>query len=225
MNLSAERRPHIEMLGYNLDKAKMRAFLVDNQNQRVDVSSHLGGMGEYLITLNLGANGVPLSETSHKIELQTDGGGVLGDINVIQPQRPTINRYRITVTFFKIYFKNVSEGKAGSYTGEVVMDFGVNQQPRRRFPATGEMVVRNGNSRDFQETFVIEMLEGEQMNIYVNGTEQDDGCSAPWCTGPDDPMGEINETYQVRGGLNGKVENRSTDYYTISYSIEVSKLP
>lgn len=147
---------------------------------------------------------------------------MLGDINVIQPQRPTINRYSVKVTFFRVYFRDVSEGKAGSYTGEVVMDFGVNQQ-RHSLPEMKE--IRNGDALNLQEAFTLELKESESLNIYVNATEQDDGSSAPWGTGADDPMGEINESYRISSDLNGRVENKSTNYYTISYSIEVSKLP
>ncbi|MCE7989638.1 MAG: hypothetical protein DYG89_51480 [Caldilinea sp. CFX5] len=70
--------------GYNLDAAKIKVFLVDNQNQRLNVSSSLANPTRYLITLNLGQNGVPLDRRSNRIEFELPSG--LQSVNINQPR-------------------------------------------------------------------------------------------------------------------------------------------
>jgi hypothetical protein len=88
MNLDAERRSTIEISGYNLDTVNVQVFLVDNQNRRKDVSFALGNPSRYLITVNLGSNGVPLSATSDKLVFELSSGK-MRPVNIIQPVPPT----------------------------------------------------------------------------------------------------------------------------------------
>ena len=70
--------------GYNLDAANIKVYLVDNQNQRIDVSSKLANPTRYVITLNLGSNGVPLDRRSNRIEFELPSG--LQSVNINQPR-------------------------------------------------------------------------------------------------------------------------------------------
>jgi len=70
--------------GYNLDAAKIKVFLVDRQNQRVDVSTKLASPTQYVMTLNLGSNGVPLSPQSDRLEFELPSG--LQTVNINQPR-------------------------------------------------------------------------------------------------------------------------------------------
>jgi hypothetical protein len=78
MNLSSERRNLIEISGYNFKKEDIKVWLLTNETtnagawsgkdqKKVDVSSHLGRSSDYLLTLNLGSNGVVLTPDSQKI--------------------------------------------------------------------------------------------------------------------------------------------------------------
>jgi hypothetical protein len=57
----------VEIAGYNLDAAKIKVFLADGNDNRVDVTYALGNPAQYLITLNLGSNGVKLDFQSSKL--------------------------------------------------------------------------------------------------------------------------------------------------------------
>lgn len=70
--------------GYNLDATQIKVFLVDRQNQRLDVSTKLASPTQYVITLNLGSNGVPLSPQSDRIEFELPSG--LQTVNINQPR-------------------------------------------------------------------------------------------------------------------------------------------
>ena len=87
LNLPADRRTHIEISGYNLDVANIQAQLVDNANQLSDVSNALASPSRYLLTLNLGSNGVPLDASSDKLLFVLPDG--TKSVNIIQPAAPT----------------------------------------------------------------------------------------------------------------------------------------
>jgi hypothetical protein len=78
MNLSSDRRNLIEISGYNFKKEDIKVWLLtnkltnmfgigDNKQNKIDVSSHLSRASDYLLTLNLGSNGVVLTPDSQKI--------------------------------------------------------------------------------------------------------------------------------------------------------------
>jgi hypothetical protein len=87
LNLPADRRTHIEISGYNLDVANIQAQLVDSANQPMDVSNALASPSRYLLTLNLGSNGVPLDASSDKLLFVLPDG--TKSVNIIQPAEAT----------------------------------------------------------------------------------------------------------------------------------------
>jgi hypothetical protein len=74
----------IEIDGYNLDAAQIKVYLIDNRNQRTDVTSALANPTRYLITLNLGSNGVRLTTKSNKILFKLSSNEEQS-VNIIQP--------------------------------------------------------------------------------------------------------------------------------------------
>jgi len=96
LNLPPDRRPYIEISGYNLDVADIEALLVDNQNRQTDVSSALAHPSRYLLTLNLGSNGVPLDASSDKLVFVMPGE--TKSVNVIQPVASTPVPVPVTYT-------------------------------------------------------------------------------------------------------------------------------
>ena len=57
----------VEISGYNLDFANIQVLLVDAENQQTDVSDFLTNPSQYLLALNLGDNGVPLTSSSSEL--------------------------------------------------------------------------------------------------------------------------------------------------------------
>lgn len=74
----------IEISGYNLDFADVQVFLVDANNQQTDVSRFLVNSGQYLLTLDLGGNGVPLTSSSSKLLFVLEEGNTKS-VDVLQP--------------------------------------------------------------------------------------------------------------------------------------------
>lgn len=88
MNLPPERRPFVQISGYNLDAANVTIYLLDIQGQQSDVTFALGNPSRYLLTLNLGGNGVPLTNLSDKLIFVLSREETRS-INIIQPFTPT----------------------------------------------------------------------------------------------------------------------------------------
>lgn len=86
MALEPERRNRLEFFGYDFDTTPITVRLHD-QTSTIDVSSHLDRLTHYHMTLNLGANGVPLSSASNRITLEWEGEQI-SSIPVIQPVTP-----------------------------------------------------------------------------------------------------------------------------------------
>lgn len=84
----------IEIDGYNLDVAEIQVYLVDDQAQRTNVTSALASPTRYLITLNLGSNGVPLTAQSNKLLFEL-GSNQEQSVNIIQPI-PQVKLYSFT---------------------------------------------------------------------------------------------------------------------------------
>ncbi len=89
----------IEIAGYNLDSANIQVFL-DNGQRKYDFTTALAVPSRYLMTLNVGANGVRLTDKSNKIIFK-QGQRIISTVNVIQPikrekeivyQIPTLKR-------------------------------------------------------------------------------------------------------------------------------------
>ena len=74
----------IEISGYNLDFADVQVFLVDANNQQTDVSRFLSSPSQYLLTLRLGGNGVPLTSSSSELLFVLEENNTKA-VNVLQP--------------------------------------------------------------------------------------------------------------------------------------------
>lgn len=105
MDLALEpaRRPAIEISGYNLSLEAIRVFTISASGARSDVSRHLANPSEYLVTLNLGSNGVFFGPDVNKLEFDLSGGQTR-TVTVVQPPAPvpapeyTIRVLRVTGT-------------------------------------------------------------------------------------------------------------------------------
>ncbi len=86
MALDANRRNKLEFFGYDFDTTPIKVTLQD-QSRILDVSSHLDRLTHYHMTLNLGANGVPLSSASNRLTLEWENRPI-SSIAVIQPATP-----------------------------------------------------------------------------------------------------------------------------------------
>lgn len=74
---------NIEISGYNLEDANIKVILVDNQNRETDVSFALADPSPYVLSLNLGGNGAPLTPESDKLVFKLPGGDQ--SVNINQP--------------------------------------------------------------------------------------------------------------------------------------------
>jgi hypothetical protein len=101
MGIEASRRPIVEIAGYNLTREAIKVFLVERESPRIDVSDKLSNPTGYLLTLNLGSNGVPLSAKSDQIVFAMPNGEERS-ITISQPQAvappPEFPRRRVRVT-------------------------------------------------------------------------------------------------------------------------------
>lgn len=86
MALDPSRRNKLEFFGYDFDTIPITVTL-HNQSGTVDVSNYLDRLTHYHMTLNLGANGVPLTSTSNRITLEWQGKQI-SSIAIIQPTTP-----------------------------------------------------------------------------------------------------------------------------------------
>jgi hypothetical protein len=102
MNLEDRRRNQIDIDGYNLTKDSVKVFLKDRRLKDLrDVSDKLSNPSSYLLTLNLGSNGVRLSTHIDKIIFKPKSGGEFS-VAVIQPAparpKPQFLTSRIRIT-------------------------------------------------------------------------------------------------------------------------------
>lgn len=86
MALDANRRNKLEFFGYDFDTTPIKVSLQD-KSRTLDVSSNLDRLTHYHMTLNLGANGVPVSNTSNRVTLEWQNE-LISSIAVIQPATP-----------------------------------------------------------------------------------------------------------------------------------------
>jgi len=86
LNLEPASRPIIEFDGYDFDATpRPQAFLLQKNGALLDVSQYLSITHHYQMTLNIGGNGVPISDQSEKIHLKWNGT-LLSEIPVVQPK-------------------------------------------------------------------------------------------------------------------------------------------
>jgi len=86
MALDASRRNKVEVFGYDFDTTPIKVKLYD-KSRAVDVSKHLHVLTHYHMTLNLGGNGVPLTNASNRLTLEWNNDQI-SSIAVIQPATP-----------------------------------------------------------------------------------------------------------------------------------------
>lgn len=86
MALDPSRRNELEFFGYDFDTTPITVML-HNKDGTVDVSDKLDRHTHYHMTLNLGANGVPLSSASNRITLEWQQKQI-SSIAIIQPATP-----------------------------------------------------------------------------------------------------------------------------------------
>jgi hypothetical protein len=86
MALDASRRNKLEFFGYDFDTTPIKVTLQE-KSRTLDVSSSLDRPTHYHMTLNLGANGVPVSSASNRLTLEWEGRSI-SSIPVIQPVTP-----------------------------------------------------------------------------------------------------------------------------------------
>ncbi|PTQ76964.1 hypothetical protein C8R26_11112 [Nitrosomonas oligotropha] len=86
MALDPSRRNKLEFFGYDFDTTPIKVTLHDT-SRTLDVSPELDRLTHYHMTLNLGANGVPLSKTSDRLTLEWQNHSI-SSIAVIQPATP-----------------------------------------------------------------------------------------------------------------------------------------
>ena len=83
MALDSSRRNKIEFFGYDFDTTPIKVTLKD-KSRTSDVSSNLNRITHYHMALNLGGNGVPVSNTSNQLILEWQNRQI-SSIPVIQP--------------------------------------------------------------------------------------------------------------------------------------------
>lgn len=86
MAMDASRRNKLEFFGYDFDTTPIKVTLQD-KTRTLDVSSKLDRLTHYHMTLNLGANGVPVSSASNRLTLEWQQR-LISSIAVIQPATP-----------------------------------------------------------------------------------------------------------------------------------------
>jgi hypothetical protein len=86
MALDPSRRNKLEFFGYDFDTTPIKVNLQD-KTRTLDVSSSLDRPTHYHMTLNLGANGVPVSSASNRLTLEWQQR-LISSIAVIQPATP-----------------------------------------------------------------------------------------------------------------------------------------
>ncbi len=94
-SLVPQRLNNIAFYGYDFDRTDIRARLINSNGQR-DVSASLSKPTHYHMVLNLGGNGVPLTDKSQKVKIFY-ANTLLSELPVIQPATPVCKTKVITV--------------------------------------------------------------------------------------------------------------------------------
>jgi hypothetical protein len=103
-------------------------------------------------------------------------------------------------------------------SGEVWLTFDVNGSTGR-FPNSGTTDIDSGSTKSFTRTFIVTIAEGENLNVFVNGKEDDDDSD-------DDQMGTVSKTFTTgQNWGSGTHNDKSTcpdGCYTIHYTVSVA---
>ncbi len=89
MALDSSRRNKIEFFGYDFDTTPIKVTLKD-KSRTLDVSTNLNRITHYHMALNLGGNGVPVSNASNQLILEWQDR-LVSSIPVIQPTTRVCN--------------------------------------------------------------------------------------------------------------------------------------
>jgi len=100
LNLPPDRRPLIEIAGYNLSREAVDVFLENSQGRRFDVSDSLDSPSRYLLTVNLSK--IDLNDESKRLIFEL-ANGKQQSVSIIQAYKPpreefVSSRIRITGT-------------------------------------------------------------------------------------------------------------------------------
>jgi hypothetical protein len=87
MALSPNERNHIEIYGFDFEKNSNMQVLLMDSTQTINVTQYLDYPTRYMMTLNLGGSGIPVSSTSQKLVLKWQGNEI-HSIGIIQPTTP-----------------------------------------------------------------------------------------------------------------------------------------
>lgn len=141
----------------------------------------------------------------------------LNNIN-IQPAPP--READVTLRFTNIVIHDDADPLAN---GELVLDFNINGQTRR-FPASGSRSMTDGQTITLNQTFTMRLREGQNLSVFVNGTERD----SPGFPAFDDhdAMGTVTRNFASSinwgEGSHSIRSNCPDGCYTINFSISVN---
>ena len=151
-------------------------------------------------------------------------------VQIKEPQPPPVAVYDVTVEIYKIYVKNCGDSGLTGNTGEVWFDFDINGH-RRRFPASGEYRVKNGETIDLRpasfwgiyipsRTIKVDLVltANDTLRIWCKGTDLDD-------TSSNDSLGLIEKSHPAAymfGAGDQEAESDSGDF-KIYYKITATK--
>lgn len=133
-------------------------------------------------------------------------------------QRPPRSA-NVTVSFSQVTVHDDADPAA---SGELWLDFNISGQTGR-WPSSGTRSVDSGNTYTVNKSFTVRLTEGQNLTIFVNGTDED----APGFPTFDDhdPMGTVSKTFGSAAGWGqGSHSDRSTcpdGCYTIHYTISI----
>ena len=94
-SLIPERLKSVEFYGYDFDASNIKTKLLNGQSLS-DISRHLSRPTHYHMVLNLGGNGVALTDRSQKIKL-ISGSTLLSEIPIIQESTPLCQTKIVTI--------------------------------------------------------------------------------------------------------------------------------
>ncbi len=203
MNLSAERRTHYRIDGYNIDVKDIELFLIQIDGSRIDVSNQLGNPTDYLLTIDLGGQGVPLSSESDMLELILPNGRTR-PINIIQPITPQALAYTIN---YDNSYSVVGGGYIGGNTWGDTCPWG--------FVATG-LIGRYGALID-QIGLQCSFLNKDGTTIFPGNTKRHGG------SGGEEFTELICPPNQVLVGVKGKAGDYVDQIYGICASVDGTK--
>lgn len=87
MNLMPNRRNKVDISGYDFDNQPLKLYLINNVNEKIDLTYAINRVSHYHLVLNLGSNGALLNEASSRLVLEYKDKE-MSSIAVTQPVIP-----------------------------------------------------------------------------------------------------------------------------------------